>query len=63
MNDVAGQIILSAIEAMIEMLDFAVWKPQKPPLALGPARASHWRYRKRWRIRLGQSRGRKLSRE
>lgn len=63
MDDVVGQIVLSAIEAMIEMLNFAAWKPQKPPPALGPARASHWSYRKRCRIRFWQSRGRKLSRK
>jgi hypothetical protein len=63
MDDVAGQIVLSAIEAMIEMLNFAAWKPQKPPLALGPARASHWSSRQKCRIRFGQSRGRKLNRK
>jgi hypothetical protein len=63
MDDVAGQIVLSAIEAWAEMLNLAAWKPQKRLLALGPARASHRSSRKNCRIRFGQSGGRKLSRK
>jgi hypothetical protein len=40
MDDVAGQIVLSAIEACVEMLNVAAWKPRKLLLAFGRARAS-----------------------
>jgi hypothetical protein len=48
MDNVAGQIVLSAIEAIVEMLNFAAWKPQKL-LALGPARACRRSSRKKCR--------------
>jgi hypothetical protein len=63
MDNVAGQIVLSAIEALAEMLNLAAWKPHKHLLALGPARASHRSFCEKRRIRIGQSRGRKLGRK
>jgi hypothetical protein len=59
MDDVAGQIVLSAIEACVEMLNVAAWKPRKLLLAFGPARASPRSSRKKCRIRFGRSGGRK----
>jgi hypothetical protein len=46
MDNLAGQIVLSAIEAMGQMLNFAAWKPHKLLLALGPAQASRSSLRK-----------------
>jgi hypothetical protein len=63
MDNVAGQIVLSAIEAWADVLNLAAWKPQKRLLALGPARATYWSSRKKCRIRFGRSRGRKLIRK
>jgi hypothetical protein len=51
MDNVAGQIVLSALEAWAEMLNLAAWKPHKRLLALGPARAGHLSSRKKCRIR------------
>jgi hypothetical protein len=59
MDNVAGQIVLSAIEAWAEMLNLAAWKPQKRLLALGPARASHLSSCEKCRIRLGRKLKRK----
>jgi hypothetical protein len=53
MDNVAVQIVLSAIEAWAEMLNLAAWKPQKRLLALGAARANHRSSRKHFRIRFG----------
>ena len=61
MDNVAGQIVLWAIEAMGQMLNFAAWKPQTLLLALGPARGSRLSVRKQWRILFKQSTVRKLS--
>ena len=55
MDNVAGQIVLSAIEAIAEILNFAAWKPQKLLLALGPARACRRSSRKTCRIRSARS--------
>jgi hypothetical protein len=63
MDNVAGQIVLSALEAWAEMLNLAAWKPHKRLLALGPARAGHLSSRKKCRIRFGRSGRRKLSRK
>jgi hypothetical protein len=61
MDNLAGQIVLSAIEAMGQMLNFAAWKPQTILPALGPARGSRPSVRKKCRIRFKQSRGRQVS--
>jgi hypothetical protein len=61
MDSVAGQIVLSAIEAMVEFLNFAAWKPQKVLPALRPAWASHRSFYTSCRIRFEQSWERKLS--
>jgi hypothetical protein len=63
MDNVAGQIVLSAIEAWAEMLNLAAWKPHKRPLALGPARASHLSSHEKCRNRLGRWGRRKLRRQ
>jgi hypothetical protein len=63
MDNVAGQIVLSALEAWAEMLNLAAWKPHKRLLALGPARAGHLSARKKCRIQFGRSGRRKLSRK
>jgi hypothetical protein len=59
MDNVAGQIVLLAIEAWAEMLKLAAWKPQKRLLALGPERASHLSSYEKCRIRLGRKLRRK----
>jgi hypothetical protein len=63
MDNVAGQIVLSAIEAWAEMLNLAAWKPHKRRLALGPARASHLSSCEKCRNRLGRLGRRKLRRQ
>jgi hypothetical protein len=55
MDNVAGRIVLSAIEAIAEMLNLAAWKPQKRLLALGPAWACRRSSRKTYRIRSARS--------
>jgi hypothetical protein len=63
MDNIAGQIVLSALEAWAEMLNLAAWKPHKRLLALGPARASHLNSCEKCRNRLGRSGRRKLRRQ
>jgi hypothetical protein len=61
MDNLAGQIVISAIEAMGQMLNFAAWKPHKLLLALGPAQASRSSFRKKCCIRFKKARSRKLT--